>query len=62
MYFAYKSNERNVALLRRHYAEGKHAGSGRGLLVAVLVGLVAVFVLTGWAGYELVRWLWHYFQ
>lgn len=28
--FAYKSNERNVALLRRHYAEGRHSGSGKG--------------------------------
>ena len=26
--FAFKSNERNVALLRRHYAEGRHRGSG----------------------------------
>ncbi|SHJ26178.1 protein of unknown function [Hymenobacter daecheongensis DSM 21074] len=60
--FAYKSNERNVALLRAHYAEGKYAGSGRGLLVAVIVGLLVVFGLTAWGGYELVRWGWQYFQ
>ncbi|GAA3994198.1 hypothetical protein GCM10022408_00550 [Hymenobacter fastidiosus] len=60
--FAFKSNERNVALLRRHYAEGRHSGSGRGLLVVVMLGLLATFALTGWAGYQLVRWGWNYVQ
>ncbi|GAA3933014.1 DUF4112 domain-containing protein [Hymenobacter algoricola] len=60
--FAYKSNERNVDLLRRHYAEGKHTGSGRGLLIVVMLGLLVVFGLVGWASYELLRWGWQYFQ
>jgi hypothetical protein len=58
--FAYKSNDRNVALLRRHYAEGTHQGSGKGLLAALLLGLLVVFGLVGWASVVLVRWLWHY--
>ncbi len=30
--FAYKANDRNVRLLRRHYQEGKYSGSGTGIL------------------------------
>ncbi|MBJ6142880.1 DUF4112 domain-containing protein [Hymenobacter sp. BT559] len=60
--FAYKSNERNVALLRRHYAEGKHNGSGKGLVALLLVAFVALAGLVGWGGVELVRWVWHYFE
>ena len=59
--FAYKSNERNVALLRRHYAEGRHGGSGRGLVLVLLVVLVAVVGLVGWGSVVLLRWGWHQF-
>ncbi len=57
--FAYKSNERNVALLRRHYAEGRHGGSGRGLILLLLVVLVAIVGLVGWGSVLLLRWGWH---
>jgi hypothetical protein len=60
--FAYKSNDRNVALLRRHYAEGRHAGSGKGLILVALLALATVFGLVGWGSYELVHWLWQYFR
>lgn len=40
--FAYKSNERNVALLHRHYASGQHTGSGKGLVAFVLLAFVVV--------------------
>jgi hypothetical protein len=33
----YRSNDRNVKLLKEHYLEGKHQGSGNGLLVAVAI-------------------------
>jgi NAD/NADP transhydrogenase beta subunit len=60
--FAYKSNERNVALLRRHYAEGRHTGSGKGLVALVLLGLVVVLGLVVWGGAMLVHALWQYFE
>ena len=60
--FAYKSNERNVALLRRHYAEGRHAGSGRGLIALLLLGFGLVFALVAWGSVALLRWGWHYFE
>ena len=58
--FAYKANDRNVALLRRHYAEGKYQGSGKGLLLVVALVLLAGFGLIGWGSYELIRWLWEH--
>jgi hypothetical protein len=52
--FYYKSNARNMRLLREHYEEGKHQGSGWGLIIciflvlfAVLAGLIYVFVKVG---------------
>lgn len=60
--FAYKSNERNVTLLRRHYAEGRHTGSGRGLVALVLLGLLAVLGLVVWGGVALAHALWQYFE
>lgn len=39
----YRSNERNVRLLREHYFEGKHQGSGTGLLL--LIFLIALVVI-----------------
>ncbi|QDA61699.1 DUF4112 domain-containing protein [Hymenobacter jejuensis] len=60
--FAYKSNDRNVALLRRHYAEGRHQGSGKGLMALVLVGFVAFFGLLIWGLWTLGVWMVHYGQ
>jgi len=39
----YKANDRNVKLLKEHYLEGKHRGSGNGLLV--LISIVAVILI-----------------
>ena len=60
--FAYKSNERNVALLRRHYAEGRHQGSGKGLVALLLLGFLVVFGLVAWGSVALLQWAWHYFN
>ena len=60
--FAYKSNERNVALLRRHYAEGRHAGSGKGLIALVLLLVLAVVGAVGWGSVWLLHAAWQYFE
>ena len=60
--FAYKSNERNVALLRRHYAEGQYGGSGKGLIALLLLGFLVVFGLVAWGSVALLRWGWGYFE
>ena len=38
----YRSNERNVRLLREHYFEGKHQGSGKGLLAVIILIAIAI--------------------
>jgi hypothetical protein len=51
----YRANERNVRLLREHYYEGKHQGSGKGLLVIIfLIALliVAAVVFGIWQLFE----------
>ena len=60
--FAYKSNERNVALLRRHYAEGRHRGSGKGLVALLLLTFGVVFSLVAWGSVALLRTAWQYFE
>ena len=57
--FAFKANERNVRLLRRHYEEGKYQGSGKGILIGAVVGILVVLLLLLWAMWELVEWLYH---
>lgn len=44
----FRANERNVRLLREHYYEGKHQGTGNGLLL--LIAIIA-FVLVAAACY-----------
>ena len=39
----YRANDRNVRLLREHYFEGKHRGSGNGLLI--FIALVAILIV-----------------
>jgi hypothetical protein len=44
--FVFKSNTRNLRLMREHYLEGKHQGSGKGtILIAVVVMLVVLGLL-----------------
>ncbi|WPP53112.1 DUF4112 domain-containing protein [Catalinimonas niigatensis] len=55
--FAYKANERNIRIMKRHYHEGKYQGKGTGMLVAAALVLLAVIVLILWGTWELVSWL-----
>lgn len=49
----YRANDRNVRLLKEHYFEGKHQGSGRGLLIAISIGALLVVVATFYGIYKL---------
>ncbi len=60
--FAYKSNERNVALLRRHYAEGRHPGSGKGLVALLLLAFLVVAGLVAWGSVALLHGVWLHFE
>lgn len=55
--FAFKANQRNINLLRRHYVEGKYQGSGTGILVAILAGTLVIILLLGYALWQLIAYL-----
>lgn len=49
--FFFKANTRNVAILKEHYYEGKHTGSGKMILLTIaiiflviMIGLIYLFV------------------
>ncbi|WP_114780724.1 DUF4112 domain-containing protein [Botryobacter ruber] len=54
--FAYKANSRNVKMLRSHYAEGRYQGSGKGIVIGVLIAIVLLLILMGWIMWQLVEW------
>jgi hypothetical protein len=41
----FKANQRNLSLLKKHYHEGKHQGSGIGLIIIVALVLLACLAL-----------------
>lgn len=53
----YKANERNVRLLREHYYEGKHQGSGKGLLALILFIAAAILALVILAIWKLIEFI-----
>ncbi len=55
--FYFKSNDRNLILLKEHYQEGKHTGSGKGILTAYLIGFIVILFLTIWGIWTLSAWL-----
>lgn len=57
--FFFRANERNLALLRRHYVEGRHQGSGRLIAAGILAAVVCFLVGALWITWMLVSWLWH---
>ncbi|MCC9136751.1 DUF4112 domain-containing protein [Pontibacter silvestris] len=57
--FAFKANERNVRMLRRHYEEGKYQGSGKGIILGALIGIAVLLVLVVWALWELAEWVYY---
>ena len=54
----YKANRRNFELLRSHYEEGAYSGSGKWIVILVLMALVAMFILLIWLVAKLAAWSW----
>ncbi|AHJ97440.1 DUF4112 domain-containing protein [Hymenobacter swuensis] len=54
--FAYKANDRNVRLLRAHYAEGRYQGSGKGLVLLIVLLLLVMGGALVWGGWALWHW------
>lgn len=55
--FTYKANSRNIKLLREHYAENKHQGSGKNIVFIVLLVLLVLFIALIYALVLLSFWL-----
>jgi hypothetical protein len=51
----YRSNDRNVRLLKEHYHEGKHQGSGNGILLVIVVASVLVIAAAFYGMYKLLQ-------
>lgn len=49
----YRSNEKNLKLLREHYMEGKHHGSGNGLVLLILFVAIIVVAAAAYGMYKL---------
>ena len=59
---AFRANQRNIALAREHYIEGRHRGSAWKLIVPLLIVALLVVAAIAWMGYEVVAWLFHQAQ
>ncbi|RYD82878.1 MAG: DUF4112 domain-containing protein [Sphingobacteriales bacterium] len=57
--FYFKSSQRNLELMKRHYNEGKHQGSGTGTLMIVFLLFLAIIAAIGFLVFKLVELVYH---
>ena len=55
--FTYKANQRNVRMLKRYHQEGKYRGSGKGILLSIVVVFVGLIGLVLYGTWELAEYL-----
>jgi hypothetical protein len=55
--FFFKANVRNIQLLKEHYLEGKHQGSGKGIVLGIIFMMFVLLILLIYATYKLFVWL-----
>jgi hypothetical protein len=55
--FFYKSNERNVSILKRHYHEGKYQGSGNGIIAGILIFTFVILGLITYGAFKIIQYL-----
>ena len=56
---AFKANNRNVELLKEHYENGKHSGSGWGIFIGTFAALIVMGVALGWLLLKVAVLLWN---
>ncbi len=54
--FFSKANEKNIKLLRQHYYEGKHTGSGIGIIISILAVFFILIGVTFYLIWTLFSW------
>ncbi len=60
--FGFKANDKNVRLLKEHYIEGKHQGSGSGILFLIFIVLIGVLGLVVFGVFKLILYIKAYFD
>jgi hypothetical protein len=55
--FVYKSNDRNIRLLKQHYHEGKHQGSGIGILITIVLITFIILLLIAYGFFKLFSYI-----
>jgi hypothetical protein len=55
--FYIKANTRNIRLLKEHYQEGKHTGSGSGIIIMLLIMLGLFMAGILFLSYKAIEWL-----
>jgi hypothetical protein len=53
----YRSNNRNVKLLKEHYYEGKHQGSGKGILILIVLFALIAIASVSYATWKFFQWV-----
>ncbi|MBE7178702.1 MAG: DUF4112 domain-containing protein [Mucilaginibacter polytrichastri] len=54
--FTFKANDRNIRLLKEHYREGRHEGSGAGTLLLIIVSLLVILLLMLFLLWKILAW------
>ncbi|MDB5121538.1 MAG: hypothetical protein JWN56_2756 [Sphingobacteriales bacterium] len=57
--FAYKANSRNIKLLKEHYTENKHQGSGKNIIAIVVIILLIILIALVYTLWILTAWVAH---
>ena len=60
--FFFKANERNVAILRKHYREGKYQGSGKDVILTFVITIFILLTLLIFLVWKLLEWIFSYIQ
>jgi NAD/NADP transhydrogenase beta subunit len=59
--FGFKANKRNIQLLKEHYYEGKHQGSGNGIIIILFLVMISFFALLIFSIVKVVSYIIHLF-
>jgi hypothetical protein len=60
--FYIKANTRNIKLLKEHYQEGRHTGSGNGIIAILLIVLLIIISVILYLSYIALHWLFMQFK
>lgn len=55
--FFYKANSKNIRLLKEHYEEGKHQGSGKSVWITAILVIIVLFILLLILLWNILEWI-----